>query len=387
MILGFYERLVIILPIIVLSIIFLSTASKVDKDRHSVWHDNEKLKLRNKFDMLFLVSTFPNFNEERALFLQEQKQRIKRQRYADLMEEILFELIELDTEKSAFARNIAYDLGFAQQSVVNLKKRSNLHIMHGCMQARIYLYHPAVPYLLHNLNDQYPQLQYSILLALSRFDDPQAIQQAFSRLQNALLVNERVIREIVNWLSPKNRTELFRCVLEQSSDALKSMFIKCMDQESALVFKDDIRQLFSDDNDFELRIAAIKAMAASKDHAFIPELTQALQNSNWQMRSVAAKGLAAVPDERVLQPLLQAICDSNWWVRQNAALTLLSFPYPESITQDVIQTNDRYAIDSLYYAAEIKSMDIPLALLQVAKGEMQQVPTTQLDGSTYTAKP
>ena len=224
------------------------------------------------------------------------------------------------------------------------------------MQARAYLYKPAIPYLINELYDTTMNMQYDILVALSYFNDPEIIIQGFEIIQKSVLVNQRTVCQVIKRMHPENRKILFDGILDLGSEYLSSIFLKCIDRDSALYVIDKIIPLCGEGHMKELRIAAIKAISTTEDKTLIPELIQALQDSEWELRAVAASGLEMMPDERALQALITAICDSEWWVRQNAALALLAYPSPEIIMMQVLKTKDIYAIESLKYVAEQKNM-------------------------------
>jgi hypothetical protein len=362
---GFYEWLIIIIFVIVVGIFIFTALTRWIFELERLWHNQEKEKLKNKIESLISKANQGDFNKELASFTSYCKPKLKKKRYYYLIEEIFFEIVEQEKEKSDVARIIAYELELPQRTIKNLKTKDTSSILRGCFEAKTYLYEPAIPYLLFHLKNKV-HLQYDILLALTRFDDPEMIYQAFNSIKDSLHVNERTLQEIINLMSPESRLVFYNRILNGDSSALITMFLKCIDKETALAFKDRILELYTEDNPHEMRIASIKAISAAEDHSLIPEMISALQDPDWQMRAVAAKGLESIPDERARQPLITAICDSKWWVRQNAALALLAFPDLESVITDVLKTKDRFAIESLQYNAEAKNLNSLVERLQEA---------------------
>ena len=362
--LGFYELMIISLFVILVGTFIYTIISKLIYDRQSVWYDREKLRLGAELQELVPLITTDEFPEEVKLFIKKNKRVKLKRRFYELMEEILFDMIENNENCAYGARIIASELKFPPESVKNLKKGRKSTILRGCMQARAYLYKPAIPYLINQLYDTSVNMQYDILMALSYFNDPEIIVQAFEIIQKSVLVNQRTVCQIIKRTRPENREVLFEGILELSSEDLSSQFLKCIDRDAAVKVIDKIIPLFSEDHIKELRIAAIKAIAATNDKTLIPELIKALQDSQWELRAVAANGLEMMPDESALQALMTAVCDSEWWVRQNAAMALLAYPSPENNMIEVLKTKDFDAIENLTNAAEQKNMSTILYNLQ-----------------------
>lgn len=354
--LGFYEWLIISIFVILVGTFIFTIISKLVHDSQSAWYEREKVRLRAEIEELVSLIAKDEFPEELKIFVKKNRRVKMRRLYYELMEEILFDMIENDENKAYGAWTIAAELKFPPESVKNLKKRRKSSVLRGCMQARAYLYKPAIPYLINELYDTTMNMQYDILVALSYFNDPEIIIQGFEIIQKSVLVNQRTVCQVIKRMHPENRKILFDGILDLGSEYLSSIFLKCIDRDSALYVIDKIIPLCGEGHMKELRIAAIKAISTTEDKTLIPELIQALQDSEWELRAVAASGLEMMPDERALQALITAICDSEWWVRQNAALALLAYPSPEIIMMQVLKTKDIYAIESLKYVAEQKNM-------------------------------
>lgn len=350
---GFYEWLIISQFIVLVVIFAASVILKLIYNRQYDWEIKEKERIVTEIQQLMSGSKESGFPDNITRLAAVYRQNIRQRRDYDLLEKILFEMIEHDKEMAATARAIADGLDLPKHSVLNLKKHNPSIVLRGCLQAKAYLYQPAIPYLLAHLQHPGRYLQYDILRALSRFDDPEVIIQAFSVIQDAILVNERAVHEVIDHMTPKNRVILFRRILDLKSAPLTTLFLKCIDKDSAIVLKESILPLFYTSTIKELRIAVVRAMGTAQDPIFITPLLTALMDSAWEIRAVAAKGLESAADEQLLPNLLKAVCDDNWWVRHNAALALLASPKPESILMAALRLAHPDAVSSLRYAAEL----------------------------------
>ena len=329
--------------------------SKQIYDHQRVWYIQEKQRLQNEIETLILMDEYSLFYQRVLAFAKRHRSDLRRKSFVTLVEDILFGFINKNNEKTIVAQAMAYELGLPERCIKNLKKRSSSLLL-GCMQAKAYLYVPAIPYLLGQLQTLSFRTQYDTLMALARYDDPMVIVQAFYMIQNTVLVNERAVREIVKWMSPENRTILFNEILDLDSDYLSSLFLKCIDHDSANALKRRIAPLYTSDRIKELQIAAVKAVSVTGDASLLPIVLHASKSHDWELRSVAASGLGMFANGQVIEPLLAAICDTEWWVRHNAALSLLAQPEPEKGLLRALALNNRHANESLYYAAETQGM-------------------------------
>lgn len=356
---GIYVWLNIFLFLSLISIFVFSFILKIKYDRHAAWKKKESLKILP--ELTALVTKYPGgtYENEVSVFLNRYRSAFKSRRYYELMEELLFNLVEHGGQAAEAARVIGYELGYPDLTIGHLKSKQTSRILHGCMAAGIYIYRPAIPYLLALLKQNISN-QYDVLKAIAQFDEPKLVAEALTIIHNHFYVNERIITDIVNGTSDDNRILLFDLILDIGSDHLSAMFIKRMDDQSASKLCSKLTQLLQSDCSKELRIAALKAIAATGRPLFVPELLHALQDSDWEIRSVAATGLQMIPDERAFPALLRGITDLQWWVRQNSALALLALPYPEYAFIMVYQLGDRYAFESLQYAAASMKIALPV---------------------------
>lgn len=285
------------------------------------------------------------------------------------------------------ARQTAHRFLFVEESIGNLSSNKVAHQLRGCQQAHAYKYEPTVPLLLDLLREMSPALQYSALRALANFEDPQLVLSAFETIEHSLLVNDRTIREIIVMMGDR-KTELFDGVFQRNSPILVPLFLKFIDTNSANVYLELILEM-AQSEDMDLRIAAIRALAQSRDERVVPELIEALQAEDWEIRAAAAKALQSVPNQEVDVPLLHAVCDSSWWVRQNAATAALLMPHHRMLVKEIFLLGDAYAMESLRHAAD--NMDMIHIIQQVeeeiALTEPTQTPVTEADSVSATGIP
>ncbi len=344
----------VILIIMLLYAIFAKIAHDYIKHRNGI--------LLEKFTKEIKELLFPTDKQQIELaFLQrlyvyymQNSRLLKRGRERSLFEEALLQCINKDRENADKALEIANCFSFSEESIPNLTSNNTARRLKGCQQAGAYLYEAAIPFLFKILHILSPQLQYSALISLAEFGDPDLVVRSFEMIEHVILVNDRAVREIVGKMGNK-KSDLFYMILDGNSPILVPLFLKFIDEGSANLYLSQIMVLAKSD-DIEMRIAAIRALAETKNKKVLSELIDALEDEEWEVRAAAAKGIREIPDQQAYAPLLKAMSDSAWWVRQNAALTALSLPKPEVFIKEALQSRDNYAIDSLTYAANVMNM-------------------------------
>ena len=279
---------------------------------------------------------------------------MNRGKQRSIFEEAILQTINENHIFAEKAREIAYKFGFADESIINLEHKNLLHKLRGCQQAGAYLYDEAVPLVLDMLHFINPRIQYNALLALSDFKNPELIAKGFKIIKNAVLVNDRTVREIIEKMG-NEQGRLFGMILKTKSPSLIPLFLKFIDKESVIKYLNEIKQ-FVQSEDMEMRIASVRALSKTQDKKILPYIISTLDDDKWEVRAAAAKGISEIRDEKTYLPILKAMEDSAWWVRQNAAMAALSVENPKILIDNVLRSGDSYAADSLYHAAELMNM-------------------------------
>lgn len=354
---GFYEWLVTSLTVVLIVLAVSAIIIKWHYNQYYYWERQQRDSIVADIYTLALIADETVLEQEICALIKRYKEFDKRS--CDLLEDVFFHMAGPTNKRTENIRKIAYELDLPQQSITHLKSRSRARISKGCLQAGVYQYHPAVPYMLNLLKRSKAYLQYDILKALARFGEPGIIIAAFTTIHNDLRINERIVCEVITWMPAGQRPALFAGILAVDSDYLRAIFLKNIDLKSAFELQDTIIRLFRTSRHKELRIAVLKVISLTKMNTLIPELISALQEPDWEIRAEAAKALQLIPDQRALQPLIAAASDRKWWVRQHAALALLALPDSDDAVRIIFEHDDSYAIDSLLYAADVTDVVLP----------------------------
>ncbi len=107
---------------------------------------------------------------------------------------------------------------------------------------------------------------------------------------------------------------------------------------------------------FELRLAAARALGAQPSEASLGALGRSFKDENWVVRATTAKSLGRLGDQRAVPLLAHGLRDSNWWVRLNSAMALLDF---DDLGTRVLRMQDpavdNYAYEMARYVLALKA--------------------------------
>ncbi len=134
------------------------------------------------------------------------------------------------------------------------------------------------------------------------------------------------------------------------NDNIQKDIIEHFRNRNVVLAKEKIMDILKDESlDKEVRISAIKYFSKIHyNHAKI-EIKNLLNHKVWEYRAISASTLGKYKENDVIESLLDSITDYNWYVRYNSAISLLSFN-ESNIIDRVIEKNDKYSIDILFYA-------------------------------------
>ncbi|MGB5674364.1 MAG: HEAT repeat domain-containing protein [Gemmatimonadota bacterium] len=106
--------------------------------------------------------------------------------------------------------------------------------------------------------------------------------------------------------------------------------------------------------DFEVRIAAARALASYPHAATSEALSVLLDDPTWQVRAQAAAALGEIGAREALERLDHALTDSSWWVRLRAALALRRLGREGvAVLEARGPEADRYAYEMARYVLEL----------------------------------
>lgn len=324
----------------------------------TIQHDLNKL-------LTIADSDYAHYLEE---YLTAIQLRVKNRSFRTALETALLDhLAEARQEDTQRLLAVAYALNFPSLCMSQIRSRSNRNVAFGSRKAGLFQYKEAIPFMLDALSIFSSDTQFQILMGLSRMGDVDAMETAYNKIGNYVMVNERSVYEIMEAFTGDMR-ELCRRMIHCEMDFISALFLKSLDRDTAIALSEDIMDIIKSGGK-EQRIAAIKAIALTEDGTYARHLLPTLEDSDWEVRAISARTLGKIKVPEVSGALSSAIYDSEWWVRQNAASSLLSYPDCEEIFTSVMDSKDSYAKDSVIFALENAGRNDMLAIIsQAPKG-------------------
>ena len=301
----------------------------------------------------FLSGSESKFNDGLKAF--EMEILHKNKSYLYLVDEYLLAVIETSSPKlRKRVIAIAQCLDFFPSCLAEINDKNPIISARGSRRAGLYNFEAAADDMLAALDVFSSENQFEILMGLARMGKGKHLEQAFDKIKNNVIVNERAVIEILSAF-PKGREKkkLFRSLIQHETSFLKALFLKAADKELTKSLLNDITMLLTDINK-EVRAAAVRALATLEELAPGKELIQALKDSDWEVRALAAKALGSIHIKEASLALVSVLDDRQWWIRQNAANALICHPGYDKLFIRALKTKDKYSRDSIISALESK---------------------------------
>jgi len=247
---------------------------------------------------------------------------------------------------------IANRFNFPADSLAQIRSGNVRMIALGSRRAGLYLCQEAVADMINALDILSSENQFEILMGLARIGIADNMQRAFEKINKNILVNERAVIGILGaFPEGKEKKNLFHNIISGNFDYVKALFLKAMDREMARKMKNELIAVLRSGNN-EIRISAIRGIAALGEEAPAEILIQALKDNDWEVRALAAKALGQVKTSESSTALYNALFDHQWWIRQNAANSLLGHPGYETLFVLAAESGDEYTKDSIVSVLE-----------------------------------
>lgn len=124
-------------------------------------------------------------------------------------------------------------------------------------------------------------------------------------------------------------------------------------------FDDELRNQLTSVLDLDYRCAILRLISKDKSpinrEILLATLVDYSFSINWQPAAVAANGLSIfIDDEPIMKQLVKSCCSQNWSVRINSANTLVKIDTKRKHIDEVLKSNDKYAVDAINYALASK---------------------------------
>ena len=326
--------------------IFLNIAIKLQRIVQTK-RTNDKMKVIKKTVAALLSCPENEFTESLGNFT-----RIiwkKGRSYMFLVDQYLQSILENpEQENRQRLITIANLLGFASECTNQIKSRNSRISAMGARRAGLYHCEEVAEHMVAALDFLSSENQFEILMGLARLGKAEPMIQAFEKIKNSIIINERAVIEILlSFPSGTEKAALFKFMLGHQTTYLAALCLKAIDRETATDLMDEIIKILRN-GDKENRAAAVKALAALNKDAPVKELIMALEDPVWEIRALAAKALGHTDVYEASLALFHALKDKQWWVRQNSAMALSNHSgYEKFFLLAAAKSGDKYAVNSI----------------------------------------
>ncbi|MDR0448454.1 MAG: HEAT repeat domain-containing protein [Treponema sp.] len=349
------ERAMILLVLIVagilVSLFFFSIFLKLQMTLKTRRNAAKKIII-NKEINTFINGSEREFSIGLEKFAKETRWRSKK--YMLLVDDYLQD--SLDNPEPEYREKfvaIAHTLNFSQDCIDQIRSRNPKISALGARRAGLYRFPETVNDLIDALDILSSENQFEVLLALSRIGKGDAMAKAFTKIKNNVFINERAAIQLLSSFPNGNeKRKLFAYMIHSRTSYVAALFLKSLDKETAKALVNDmVDVLYHEDKG--VRTAAMRGITTLGAEAPEKELIKALlQDNEWEVRNLAAKALGPIKTSGASKALFMALSDRQWWVRQNAASSLIGHPGSDDLFILAAETGDKYCMDSIVSALE-----------------------------------
>jgi len=362
----FHIILLFILSLLLASFILLLTyniSKKLGDERQAKKNHKSMELIKEKIGSFFGASkkVFKTSLEEFAA-----EAMGKGKNYRDNVDSFLLDSLETARSKNRDKLiSIAKKLNFTSDCLDQIKSRTPELIAIGSRRAGLYNLTEAADEMVATLEFLSSENQFEILMALARMGNSTAMQKAFSKIRNNIIINERAVIDILSaFPEGDEKLKFFRSMIHGDTNYLSALFLKAMKKEMVQTMESDIIALLHDGNK-EIRAASLRALATLGNEAPANELIKALNDTDWEVRALAAKAMGPVMSQEASLALFKVLKDHQWWVRQNAAAALVNHHEAETLFILAAEMGDEYTRDSIISALEDSGNPILLRSIKV----------------------
>ena len=203
-------------------------------------------------------------------------------------------------------------------------------------------YHDQIAELANNKSRD---LAYNAAMALCHMGDVENVAAYLLSIQNDRLYSGRIVNEFFAQFTG-SRQALAEKVFESCNPYMRCTVIKTIGEYKLDAFRDMYIQGASG-NDFQLKIACVKALAAFGYPEDEQILQIAAQDRDWVIRSSAIRGLSRLHTSSALATVKRGLSDKEWWVRQTAAQAITNMDISAKDLEEILGGYDRFAADAM----------------------------------------
>lgn len=145
----------------------------------------------------------------------------------------------------------------------------------------------------------------------------------------------------------RSRPALLIPHLRRAEGDVRQLLARVLGELATPDLEDELLMLASDPL-AEVRASTARALAQARPESALPILFELAGDPEWFVRLRAVIALGTLESSRAIPTLIRALCDANRYVRLRAGAALVrQEPHLQQILQQVIETQDRYALQAM----------------------------------------
>jgi HEAT repeat protein len=227
----------------------------------------------------------------------------------------------------------------------------------------------AIPALVAGLDSRSAETRIAAIRALGRTAITEAAIPILDRIVDGQLdAPERSVKNALANCCRSNPEILVR-YLEQARGPVRELLARVLAELASPGLGEELLVLAADALP-EVRASAARALGNTNTSYTLPALHSLANDPEWFVRLRAVVALGEIENVGKIRILLRSLCDANRHVRQRAAWVLARMePQLEQILDDVVATNDDYALQSFISELERSGAIENIAGLIAGSGE------------------
>jgi HEAT repeat protein len=204
----------------------------------------------------------------------------------------------------------------------------------------------AIPALAAGLDSRSAETRIAAIRALGRTAIMEAAIPILDRVvEGRLDAPERSVKNSLANCCRSHPETLVR-YLEQTQGPTRELLARVLAELASPELGEDLLVLAADTLP-EVRASAARALGNTNASYTLPALQSLATDPEWFVRLRAVVALGEIENVGKIEILLRSLCDANRHVRQRAAWALARMePQLEQILEDVVATNDDYALQA-----------------------------------------
>jgi len=236
------------------------------------------------------------------------------------------------------------------------RHKSKSDVRHIYMVYQFGLYRLDDPRVIHYLLDAMRTnslyCKYNAIKAISNIGHVPAFIEAFRIMaENEDVINQKVLLDILGYFNG-DADDLYDGLVKEIrsfSDFEQSTIIDSCRMHKRRYMKEFYDLLHEETTDKEVIITLIRYFGRLPMEAVYETLMTYLKHDEWEYRAIASVSLLEYDQTPTYEALALALEDPNWHVRFNSAHSLLALDRERKYVQQVLDSNDQYAIDAINY--------------------------------------